>query len=92
MEREHSCASTRVEEWDWTIKAGDPSRDSEERWSRRAETLAQWLLSQRQQEQAHDSVRSAMESADRPDDDRPSKLQEAKPPRSNADKRFSNDG
>lgn len=42
----------RVGPYEIRVVVGEPTAESEERWSRRSETIARWLLSQWQREQA----------------------------------------
>lgn len=53
MERDVQDATERVGQIEMTVAAAPPTPESEQRWQRRAEILANWLLSEwdRQQRQ-----------------------------------------
>lgn len=50
MEREAKDATERVGQFEMRVEAADPTPQSLEKWNRRAEALAAWLLAEWQRE------------------------------------------
>lgn len=50
MERAHEDAMERIGQFEMTVVVAEPSPDAEQRWERRADALAAWLLAEWQRE------------------------------------------
>ena len=51
MDTVTSDATERVGKFEMKVAPGRPTRDTEERWSRRVDALASWLIAEWEQEQ-----------------------------------------